>query len=79
MSGTIGVDDVTIAGIKISKQTFGPASVVYGSPTALEFDGMLGLAFDSNSEIGIVSFLHAFNVLSLFIVEKSVSVLFCSY
>ncbi|CAO3565305.1 unnamed protein product [Mortierella alpina] len=52
VSGTIGVDDVTIAGIKISKQTFGPASVVYGSPTALEFDGMLGLAFDSNSEIG---------------------------
>ncbi|KAF9981943.1 Leucine aminopeptidase 1 [Mortierella antarctica] len=52
VSGTIGVDDVTIAGIKISKQTFGPASVVYGSQTALEFDGMLGLAFDSNSEIG---------------------------
>ncbi|KAF9282547.1 hypothetical protein BGZ68_005885 [Mortierella alpina] len=52
VSGTIGVDDVTIAGIKISKQTFGLASVVYGSSTALEFDGMLGLAFDSNSEIG---------------------------
>ncbi|KAF9571419.1 Leucine aminopeptidase 1 [Mortierella alpina] len=52
VSGTIAVDDVTIAGIKINKQTFGPASVVYGSPTALEFDGMLGLAFDSNSEIG---------------------------
>ncbi|KAF9958071.1 hypothetical protein BGZ72_000936 [Mortierella alpina] len=52
VSGTVGVDDVTIAGIKINRQTFGPASVVYGSPTALEFDGMLGLAFDSNSEIG---------------------------
>ncbi|KAG0209054.1 hypothetical protein BGX28_000154 [Mortierella sp. GBA30] len=52
VSGAVGVDDVTIGGIKVSKQTFGPASVVFGNPAPAGFDGLLGLGFDSNSEIG---------------------------
>jgi len=52
VSGVLGVDDVTVAGIEVQSQTFGLANVNIGSTAAPGVDGILGLGFDSNSEIG---------------------------
>ncbi|KAG0017568.1 hypothetical protein BGZ80_008156 [Entomortierella chlamydospora] len=50
-SGLTGTDDVTVAGIEITNQTFGLASVNTGSTATSGADGILGLGFDSNAEI----------------------------
>lgn len=52
VSGTLGVDDMTVAGIPIKGQTFGMASVNSGSTADAGVDGIMGLGFESNSEIG---------------------------
>ncbi|KAF9900629.1 hypothetical protein EC991_007075, partial [Linnemannia zychae] len=52
--GVLGVDNITVAGIKVLDQTIGLASVNTGSsPTDLDnvIDGILGLGFDSDSDI----------------------------
>ncbi|KAF8936829.1 hypothetical protein BGZ58_003634 [Dissophora ornata] len=54
VSGVLGIDDVTVAGIPISDQTFGMATVNSGSTAAAGVDGIMGLGFDSNSEMGNV-------------------------
>lgn len=48
----LGTDDMTVAGIPIKGQTFGMASVNSGSTTDASVDGIIGLGFDSNAEIG---------------------------
>ncbi|KAG0348418.1 hypothetical protein BGZ54_004625, partial [Gamsiella multidivaricata] len=54
VSGVLGIDDITVAGITVSSQTFGLASVNTGSTAATGVDGIMGLGFDSNSEMGNV-------------------------
>ncbi|KAF9352107.1 hypothetical protein BGX26_010018 [Mortierella sp. AD094] len=51
VSGVIGVDDITVAGIKIKGQAFGMASVDTGSTAATGVDGIMGLGFDSNTQV----------------------------
>ncbi|KAG0242967.1 hypothetical protein BGW41_003132 [Actinomortierella wolfii] len=46
--GNLGRDDVSVAGITIRKQTLGLATTI---TTRTEVDGIMGLGFDSNSEI----------------------------
>ncbi|KAF9974260.1 hypothetical protein BGZ73_002372 [Actinomortierella ambigua] len=48
IQGTLGKDDVSVAGIKIRQQTFGLATAI---TTRTEVDSIMGLGFDSNSEI----------------------------
>ncbi|KAF9585103.1 hypothetical protein BGW38_003884 [Lunasporangiospora selenospora] len=55
VSGTLGVDDMKVAGIKIQSQTFGMATVNTGMTGATGVDGILGLGFDSNTEIGNIN------------------------
>ncbi|KAG0322621.1 hypothetical protein BGZ99_003225, partial [Dissophora globulifera] len=52
VSGVLGIDDVTIAGIPVTSQTFGLASLNTGSTAATGVDGIMGLGFDSNAEMG---------------------------
>ncbi|KAG0220798.1 hypothetical protein BGX31_010521 [Mortierella sp. GBA43] len=52
VSGVLGTDDMKVAGIPIKSQTFGMASVNTGSTGEDGADGILGLGFDSNSDIG---------------------------
>ncbi|KAI1313038.1 hypothetical protein EDD11_002743 [Mortierella claussenii] len=52
VSGVLGIDDVTVAGIPVKGQTFGLASVNTGSTAATGVDGIMGLGFETNSEIG---------------------------
>ncbi|KAG0204258.1 hypothetical protein BGX28_003753 [Mortierella sp. GBA30] len=54
VSGVLGVDDMTVAGISFKNQTFGLASVNTGTTAATGVDGIMGLGFESNSEIGNV-------------------------
>ncbi|KAF9125407.1 hypothetical protein BGW39_007419 [Mortierella sp. 14UC] len=52
--GVLGIDNITVAGIKVLDQTIGLASVNTGSnPVDAKnvIDGMLGLGFDSDSDI----------------------------
>ncbi|OAQ26590.1 acid protease [Linnemannia elongata AG-77] len=53
-SGILGVDDVTVAGIKISNQTFGLASY-NAAPVppsgSSGFDGIMGLGFEGTSDM----------------------------
>ncbi|KAF9110156.1 hypothetical protein BGX27_006721 [Mortierella sp. AM989] len=51
VSGVVGSDDITVAGIEITNQTFGLASTNTGSTATSGVDGILGLGFDSNAEI----------------------------
>ncbi|KAG0377672.1 hypothetical protein BGX24_005674 [Mortierella sp. AD032] len=47
--GLLGVDEFIIAGIKVSNQTFGLASINTGpDPTEKVVDGMMGLGFESD-------------------------------
>ncbi|KAG0267732.1 hypothetical protein BGZ95_002786 [Linnemannia exigua] len=47
--GLLGIDEVTVAGIKVSNQTFGLASINTGpDPTEKVVDGMMGLGFESD-------------------------------
>ncbi|KAF9185761.1 hypothetical protein BGZ51_002104 [Haplosporangium sp. Z 767] len=54
VSGALGVDDMSVAGIPIKQQTFGMAAVNTGPTAASGVDGIMGLGFDSNIEIGDV-------------------------
>ncbi|KAF9902582.1 hypothetical protein BX616_001885 [Lobosporangium transversale] len=54
VTGVLGVDDITVAGITVTHQTFGLASVNTGSTAATGVDGIMGLGFDTNTEIGDV-------------------------
>ncbi|KAG0362262.1 hypothetical protein BG005_006248 [Podila minutissima] len=74
VSGVLGVDDVTVAGIKVKSQTFGLANVNIGSTAAPGVDGILGLGFDSNSEIGDVKTLVSNMIAQNQIDEAKVSV-----
>ncbi|KAG0214074.1 hypothetical protein BGX33_002505 [Mortierella sp. NVP41] len=51
VQGVLGIDEVTVAGIKISNQTFGLASVNTGISASSGVDGIMGLGFESNSDI----------------------------
>ncbi|KAK3827876.1 MAG: aspartic peptidase domain-containing protein [Benniella sp.] len=55
VTGTLGIDDITVAGIPIKGQTFGLASVNSGSTVDAGADGIMGLGFESNSEIGHIN------------------------
>ncbi|KAG0276897.1 hypothetical protein BGZ95_006872 [Linnemannia exigua] len=55
VSGVLAMDNVKVAGISISDQTFGMASVNSGSTAATGVDGIMGLGFNSNSEMGNVN------------------------
>lgn len=44
-------DNIKVAGITINDQTFGMASVNSGSTAATGVDGIMGLGFNSNSEM----------------------------
>ncbi|KAG0338794.1 hypothetical protein BG004_007085, partial [Podila humilis] len=57
VSGVLGSDDVKVAGISVQAQTFGLASINIGTTGAPDVDGILGLGFDSNSDIGNVKTL----------------------
>ncbi|KAF9426954.1 hypothetical protein BGZ76_002530 [Entomortierella beljakovae] len=53
VSGVLGIDDITVAGITIKGQAFGMASVNAGSTNAEDgVDGIMGLGFDTNTQIG---------------------------
>ncbi|KAF9954100.1 hypothetical protein BGZ65_004239, partial [Modicella reniformis] len=54
VSGVLGKDDMTVAGIPVKDQTFGMASLNTGSTADTGVDGIMGLGFDSNAEIGDV-------------------------
>ncbi|KAF9432318.1 hypothetical protein BGZ76_010971 [Entomortierella beljakovae] len=51
VSGIVGSDDITVAGITVLNQTFGLATVNTGGTASAGVDGILGLGFDSNAEI----------------------------
>ncbi|KAG9322322.1 hypothetical protein KVV02_001614 [Mortierella alpina] len=51
-SGVLGADDITVAGITVKDQTFGMASINTGSTAATGVDGIMGLGFESNSNMG---------------------------
>ncbi|KAF9112517.1 hypothetical protein BGX27_003237 [Mortierella sp. AM989] len=51
-SGVLGIDDITVAGITIKGQAFGMASIDTGSTAATGVDGIMGLGFNSNTQIG---------------------------
>ncbi|KAF9932795.1 hypothetical protein FBU30_007302 [Linnemannia zychae] len=55
VSGILAIDDIKVAGITITDQTFGLASVNSGSTAATGVDGIMGLGFNSNSEMGNVN------------------------
>ncbi|KAF9125403.1 Leucine aminopeptidase 1, partial [Mortierella sp. 14UC] len=55
VSGVLAKDNVKVAGISINDQTFGMASVNSGSTAATGVDGIMGLGFNSNSEMGNVN------------------------
>ncbi|KAG0093677.1 hypothetical protein BGZ92_003579 [Podila epicladia] len=74
VSGVLGVDDVTVAGIEVKSQIFGLANVNIGSTAAPGVDGILGLGFDSNSDIGDVKTLVSNMIAQNQIDEAKVSV-----
>ncbi|KAH7028696.1 aspartic peptidase domain-containing protein [Linnemannia elongata] len=51
VSGVLAKDNIKVAGITINDQTFGMASVNSGSTAATGVDGIMGLGFNSNSEM----------------------------
>ncbi|KAF9538480.1 hypothetical protein EC957_006713 [Mortierella hygrophila] len=55
VSGVLATDNIKVAGITINDQTFGMASVNSGSTAATGVDGIMGLGFNSNSEMGNVN------------------------
>jgi len=65
VTGTLGIDDITVAGIPIKGQTFGLASVNSGSTVDAGADGIMGLGFESNSEIGRMYNIESIILLNL--------------
>ncbi|KAF9096332.1 hypothetical protein BGX29_008617 [Mortierella sp. GBA35] len=57
VSGVLAKDRVKVAGITVTDQTFGMASINTGSTAATGVDGILGLGFNSNSEMSNVNTL----------------------
>ncbi|KAG0378266.1 hypothetical protein BGX24_004325 [Mortierella sp. AD032] len=55
VSGVLAKDNIKVAGISITDQTFGMASVNSGPSAATGVDGIMGLGFNSNSEMGNVN------------------------
>jgi len=56
VSGVLGKDDISVAGLNIEGQTFGLATINVGSTAPTGIDGILGLGFDSNSDTkGVVT------------------------
>ncbi|KAG0047733.1 hypothetical protein BGZ83_007251 [Gryganskiella cystojenkinii] len=51
VSGVLGKDDITVAGIGIQNQIFGLANINVGSTQPTGIDGILGLGFDINSDV----------------------------
>ncbi|KAF9995510.1 hypothetical protein BGZ79_010802 [Entomortierella chlamydospora] len=52
VSGVLGIDDITVAGITVKGQAFGMASVNTGSTAATGVDGIMGLGLDANTQVG---------------------------
>jgi len=52
VSGFVSVDDISIGGLPVSNQEFGEATSIDDDTASSEFDGILGLGFQSISVIG---------------------------